>query len=1063
MPTPAELCAAAPDASHGVTTQVAYGPGEWRLVVEIADLAVGSGVEWHDVSCYVTGFDLTRGAGEYQGRAVAAIANIELRARDDRLAPWNADTSPTFGVHVDLGAGLLIRAGWTLIYGGAVSGWIPRFTHRVESWSDETRASGNARIHRIVARDLLTGLVGVPLGSVAFVENWDERVDRVLTQAGWLFDHELYGAVLDGSSSPVLELPTRPEVASAIEELDATLDPVGLVWSTGPTGKIIVRPMAGDTFHADLFAGGATGNEWVAPPTVVFSYAACDDGRTEYAFGRGSQFGFDDTELNVVNHVRVTDPSPGVYDAEAPTSIARFDRKPRQFSWLVANDDVADQIVTNRAFATLQARPLLSTIDHRRFFPDVVDLEWLDPVTIWHRTAPGRMAVEADGRVRQIIERFKPRHPDEAISYSKETIVDVDQVVDLDELLPVEDLAVTDLSHLFVDVEWTNPTQTITPTETWVRIPQRSLLWIELDYPLTGTSWLGLDPETPYQVDVRLVRRENGLVTHVSPVRSVTFTTDPSPAPTVDGDGDGGLVVNLPDVDDPGACVIEWVLSSTDDGSTWTEVTSGTAAGGDVLELNSILFEDGLSYRVCSTEVCDEVPGTTYCSPVVLPTCQTPPIYGTEEPFDREDMIAFIPEICSPDRIVEAVSGIAGDHGPAWGGITSLDEDDFAVMADTSVGGVIAYGATPNLEYYGSATIAIDGYSAQNDGDQRLFAIAGLRIDQVDGTTGWFPRVSVTSALGDELTLTDSTERALIAPIDVMATYDADTGDVQLIVNGSVVASDAVDEPAQRAAQGNYWRIGAPAASYMTAAAAWSSVLDVEQSPTGGTITEVGGYRYHTFTEDGTFDPDGDLDIEYVVVGGGGGSGGQVGSNLGAGGAGGRVVSGSTTISTSQAITIGTGGTFAPSTPAAGQTGGSTVLGAVATATGGTGGGAGTLTPPSGGSNADFSGGAGYNGVNDFGGGGAGAGQNGEAATAAYGGRGGFGIEWPASSGEYYGGGGGGRGGSNYPSTSDQTAPGGLGGGGGGTPPRNGEDGRGGGGGANADGGNGVVIIRYPI
>ena len=44
---------------------------------------------------------------------------------------------------------------------------------------------------------------------------------------------------------------------------------------------------------------------------------------------------------------------------------------------------------------------------------------------------------------------------------------------------------------------------------------------------------------------------------------------------------------------------------------------------------------------------------------------------------------------------------------------------------------------------------------------------------------------------------------------------------------------------------------------------------------TGGTITTVGLYKYHTFTSGGTFAVTGGAgDIDYLVVAGGGGGGG---------------------------------------------------------------------------------------------------------------------------------------------------------------------------------------------
>ena len=164
-----------------------------------------------------------------------------------------------------------------------------------------------------------------------------------------------------------------------------------------------------------------------------------------------------------------------------------------------------------------------------------------------------------------------------------------------------------------------------------------------------------------------------------------------------------------------------------------------------------------------------------------------------------------------------------------------------------------------------------------------------------------------------------------------------------------------------------------------------SYVLDV-LPPTGGVATEPGdGYRYHTFTTNGVFDPRGSsLSTEYLVVG----SSGQyaAGSYYASGGAGGCVRIGTTTILTTQAITVGAGG----ANSGAGNAGVASSIGSLVTAPGG-----GTSPSPRvGGSNADFTGQSGLGGTDS--GGGAGAGENGAVDGT---GQGGDGVEWPAGSG----------------------------------------------------------------
>lgn len=78
---------------------------------------------------------------------------------------------------------------------------------------------------------------------------------------------------------------------------------------------------------------------------------------------------------------------------------------------------------------------------------------------------------------------------------------------------------------------------------------------------------------------------------------------------------------------------------------------------------------------------------------------------------------------------------------------------------------------------------------------------------------------------------------------------------------------------------------------------------------TGGTITDVDGYRIHTFTSSGNFvvsSVAADLVAEYLLVaGGGGGGGGRHGAGAGAGG----VIMGTTTLSaTTYAVVVGAGG-----------------------------------------------------------------------------------------------------------------------------------------------------------
>ena len=246
---------------------------------------------------------------------------------------------------------------------------------------------------------------------------------------------------------------------------------------------------------------------------------------------------------------------------------------------------------------------------------------------------------------------------------------------------------------------------------------------------------------------------------------------------------------------------------------------------------------------------------------------------------------------------------------------------------------------------------------------------------------------------------------------------------------------------------------------------------------TGGTITTSGGYTIHTFTSNGTFTPNGNVNVEYLVVGGGGA--GATGSG-GGGGAGGFRTGSLVIANTPITVTVGAGG--AGSTGATGGNGGDSVFDSItavggggggtnstAGATGGSGGGtgAGTASGGAGTAGQGNAGGAGLNSGNFGAGGGGGAAGAGTSAPASGGGNGGDGQQSSISgTATFYAAGGGGG------TFSGTAGTGGTGGGGAGnnsgagTPGTTNTGSGGGGSGGNstllsAAGGSGIVIIRY--
>lgn len=259
-------------------------------------------------------------------------------------------------------------------------------------------------------------------------------------------------------------------------------------------------------------------------------------------------------------------------------------------------------------------------------------------------------------------------------------------------------------------------------------------------------------------------------------------------------------------------------------------------------------------------------------------------------------------------------------------------------------------------------------------------------------------------------------------------------------------------------------------------------------SATGGTITQSGGYKIHTFTSNGTFTVTGNGTVDALVVAGGGG-----GAAGGGGGGGYQYQSSFAVTEQAYSITVGAGGTkgdgYAGSVV---PTAGSNSVFSTITATGGGKGGTNFADVITNGGNGGSGGGGAYSGAGATtggtgsqgnnggtngsqgapfpagGGGGAGAvGQN--APDTTHGGAGGAGTANSISgtSVTYAGGGGGGVYGAGTGGA------GGVGGGGtGGTSAGNGTNGTantGGGGGGTGnggglqggDGGSGIVIIRY--
>jgi hypothetical protein len=388
---------------------------------------------------------------------------------------------------------------------------------------------------------------------------------------------------------------------------------------------------------------------------------------------------------------------------------------------------------------------------------------------------------------------------------------------------------------------------------------------------------------------------------------------------------------------------------------------------------------------------------------------------------------------------------------------------------------------TPTLS---STTYPI--YVVNPDGGTAIFINPGL---QVSGKPNWI----TTSPLLSWGKLS-ALSRTLEANSDSAVTYSLAGGSslpAGLTLSSNGLLSGTLTSPPASTTTYNFTVIATDAEG-QTTSSAFSINASAAITATGGTVTNVGSYRIHTFTSSGTFEVAEGGDVEYLVVAGGGGGGAVHGGGGGAGGF--RTGSGFSISSGSYPITVGAGGTgggtnsrspggsnstFSTITSIGGGGGGTYATSPSSPlTTGGTGGSGGGGGSGEGGSGSGGSGtpGQGNNGGNALapgsgaicgGGGGAGSagsnanipgnGGNGSASSISgssvtYGGGGGGGGDSrisPAGSG---GSGGGGAGSTNGSPVAGTTNTGGGGGGAGYSNQTNG-----------AAGGSGIVIIRYLV
>lgn len=812
MTTILELIDTTPESTDGRAIRYTHDDGQWRGVFQIADPSAGTDVEWFDLSEYLLGYNLTRGATSYAGRPEACVANIELMADDGLLAPTNPDTSVLFGDHIELGPGLLVRFSLIRVSGGVVVEWLPRFTLKVEDWGDASHARGDIRRHLIVARDTFTSLVDVPVPS-ADEQDWSDKVVHVTDSADWQY------GILAYHDFDLL-LPARDEQDSAVRELDAALDPAGLVWFTDRYGHLYIRPRPGDTLH--------NGSGYTLP-TVSFHYLADDDttGLIAYAvdYSAAEPFGLSKSEIGVKNRVVITSPG-GVFDQDDAVSIQRFDPKPYRATWIAENDQAALDILNYRKFAQMVATPLYTCIGYPGFH-DLLLADYLYPAEVWHTASAAEEPTSASGVIRRLVEDAIFAGPN--VDMSIRTTIDVESFSTVEGLiLPVEDLALDAVGDTGAVFSWTNPTQVVTPTQTQVRMIGVTSIWANYPYPITGLSWGGLTPATSYQFQVRLVQIVDGVVTAASSIRLLNFTTTNTETP---GTGSGG---DIP-VPDYTPCDTGWRLQEWNPATdTWDTVTTGTVTGTGPIDVSGDVVP-GTIYRLCAREDCSGVFGPWVCGAAWIEPddwgvpCITPPAFD-DAPFDDPDLVAYVPQLCAPAIIREAISGLEAEKGPAFQVVTN--DDDGRPHVWSTEEGVILLGFSNLGTLEDDATLSWRGkIGEQPTGVVTLASFAGIELRIQPEGSGFKPSVRVVEQVGGYTTLTSGTELDLDTEYWLNVTHDTTGDNLKLYVGQTLDASALGSVSVRDVDLTGAWSMALPADSWAADVAVFDRVLDPSELP----------------------------------------------------------------------------------------------------------------------------------------------------------------------------------------------------------------------------------------
>lgn len=436
--------------------------------------------------------------------------------------------------------------------------------------------------------------------------------------------------------------------------------------------------------------------------------------------------------------------------------------------------------------------------------------------------------------------------------------------VTVSDFLPPENFQAADIGSTSVQLTWTNPDQDLEPTNIQYRMPELTPTWTELPYPISTVSYSGLNPSAEYQVQIRYVIREDGIVVKTSAVREVFFTTNLIASPTSPAELIGGTT--------PGDSVVEWPIAGTGgsgpgpvggSGCWWEYVVQIMDGDGDFTDVDPIVtgelagdigdweinFVDDLglscadTYRLKFREVCDSVPGVWNFADPFIPACDWSEACAgrNESPSFGDgvfsDAIYHVPWFCPNPAtgqmaILDYVSLEELGRGSGLSAPLNDVDSEWCLLAKPGITFYepLAAGVLSSI----SALTDADGWSFSIDTKlinqptpaMTVMVIGGVvRVLLVGSGTGYRARVTAPRVSGGALLLEGTTEIEL-GTYGIITVRIDPTGTMDLWVNGEMDAENTDAIALNFAAWDGTFIVNGNDTLIARKAAGWDRVLD---------------------------------------------------------------------------------------------------------------------------------------------------------------------------------------------------------------------------------------------